>query len=140
MATQPTNPAPLPQAQPRRSNAPPGLLNRWQARRANRRQDRLTSPRNRRTLARWLRRTTKLASDRRPIRRRHDVLLHDRAFAARFELLEIAAMLERVPDPEPDCVATLHDLLANGCASPLYNTDIHISELHATLHYVRSGL
>jgi hypothetical protein len=26
------------------------------------------------------------------------------------------------------------------CDSPLYNSDVHVSELRATLHYVRSGL
>jgi hypothetical protein len=58
----------------------------------------------------------------------------------RSDLLEIAALLEHTHDPDPARVAALHNLLANGCDSPLYNTDIHISELHATLHYVRSGL
>ncbi len=58
----------------------------------------------------------------------------------RTELLEIAATLERAQNPDPACVATLHELLANGCDSPLYNPDIHISELYATVHYVRAGL
>ena len=40
----------------------------------------------------------------------------------------------------PACVKALHNLRANGCDSPLYNPDIHPSELHATLDYVRSGL
>ncbi len=51
-----------------------------------------------------------------------------------------AALIEHAPNPDPACVAALRNLLANGCDSPLYNADMHISELHATLHYVRSGL
>ena len=49
-------------------------------------------------------------------------------------------MLERTHDPDPARVEALRNLLANGCDSPLYNAEIHISELHATLNYVRSGL
>ena len=30
-------------------------------------------------------------------------------------------------------------LLTDGCESPLYNPDVHISELLATLHYLRGG-
>jgi hypothetical protein len=55
-------------------------------------------------------------------------------------LLEIAALLEHARDPDPACVAELHELLANGCDSPLYNADIHISELQATLHHIRALL
>jgi hypothetical protein len=58
----------------------------------------------------------------------------------RTDLLELAAWLEHTPDPDPDRIAALRELLANGCDSPLYNSDIHISELHATLHYLRAGL
>jgi hypothetical protein len=46
----------------------------------------------------------------------------------------------RAHDPDPTIIATLHELLANGCDSPLYNPTIHISELHATLQGVRSRL
>jgi hypothetical protein len=96
--------------------------------------------RNRRTLARRLRLTARLATDRDTIRRRHDVLLHYRAAAVRTDLLEIAALLEDARNPDPACIAALHNLLANGCDSPLYNAHIHLSELRATLDYIRSGL
>ena len=49
----------------------------------------------------------------------------------------IAAMLDRLDDPNPAAIAMLHDLLADGCGSPLYNPDIHVSELLAALHYAR---
>jgi hypothetical protein len=117
-----------------------GILRRWRERRAERKPVRLVSARNRRMLAQRLRRTAKDAHDRDPIRRRYDVLLHHRAAAVRTDLLEIAALLERTHDPDPASVAALHELLANGCDSPLYNADIHISELRATLHGVRAGL
>ena len=117
-----------------------GVLHRWRERRTERRHRRLVSARNRRNLARWLRLTATHATDRDPVRRRHDVLLHYRAAAVRTDLLEIAALLERSHDPDPDRVAALRNLLANGCDSPLYNADIDFSELRATLDYVRSGL
>ncbi len=54
--------------------------------------------------------------------------------------LESAALLEEAPDPDPGCVADLHDLLTDGCASPLYNRDVHLSELCASLCYARRHL
>jgi hypothetical protein len=67
-------------------------------------------------------------------------LLHYRVAAVRTDLLELAAILERAHDPDPACLAALHELLANGCDSPLYNADIHVSELHGTLHHLRTEL
>ncbi|MGZ6566735.1 MAG: hypothetical protein ACXVE9_04875 [Solirubrobacteraceae bacterium] len=77
-------------------------------------------------------------SRRRP--RTRELLLYDRVAEVRTELIEIAAILERFDDPDPAAVALLHDLLADGCGSPLYNPDVHVSELRATLYYVRSAL
>jgi hypothetical protein len=91
-------------------------------------------------LARWLRRTANRAVDPHPVSRRRELLLSDRGAAVRGELLDIAGMLERAKDPDPRCVAELHRLLSDGCESPLYNPDVHVSELHATLYYVRSEL
>jgi len=119
---------------------PVGALEHRRERRAQRERARLMTARNRRTLARRLRLTARLATDRDPIRRRHDVLLHYRAAAVRTDLLEIAALLEGARNPDPACIAALHNLLANGCDSPLYNAHIHLSELRATLDYIRSGL
>ncbi len=73
-------------------------------------------------------------------RRRFELLLCDRAAAVRSDLLEIAALLEVTADPDPACVADLHKLLTDGCASPLYNWDVHPSELRATLFYARDRL
>jgi hypothetical protein len=56
----------------------------------------------------------------------------------RTDVLEIAATLEHAHDPDPAGIAALHNVLANGCDSPLYNADIHASEPKATL--VGSGL
>ena len=91
-------------------------------------------------IVQWLRRTANRTDEPHPLARRRQALLHYRAAAVRTELLEIAATLEHTHNPDPDCIAALHDLLANGCDSPLYNPDIHVSELRATLHYVRSRL
>jgi hypothetical protein len=110
-----------------------GILERSRAYRAER-------ERERRVIVQWLRRTANRAPDPGPIRRRREALLHYRAAAVRTDLLEIAAALERTHDPDPAIVATLHELLANGCDSTLYNPSIHASELHATLHGVRSRL
>jgi hypothetical protein len=143
MATQPTHPASV--AHPAHAQTadalerPPAILDRWQARRAERKKARLMSARNRRVLAKWLRRTANDAIDPNPIRRRYDVLLHYRAAAVRTDLLEIAALIERAGNPDPDCVAALRNLLANG-DSPLYHPGVHVSELHETLSYIRTGL
>jgi hypothetical protein len=97
---------------------------------------RLFSNRTRRRLVRSLRQLASHTSR----HRRFDVLLHDRVAPIRGDLLEIAALLERELRPDPGCVVALHRLLTDGCASPLYNRDVHPSELRATLHYVRCRL
>lgn len=97
--------------------------------------------RKRRKLARWLRATAVRAHNPDPIARRHSVLLHYRAVAVRTELLQLAATLERLPDPDPECVTLLQNLLANDNGqSPLYNRNVPTSELEATLRRVRAGL
>jgi hypothetical protein len=96
--------------------------------------------RQRHLIVQWLRSTANRAGEPAPLVRRRQALLHYRVAAVRTDLLEIAAMLERSDQPDPACVAELHRLLANGCDSPLYNPDIHVSELRATLHYVRVRL
>jgi hypothetical protein len=56
------------------------------------------------------------------------------------QLLEIASLLERSTDPDPRPAAELHKPLKDGSESPLYNADVHESELRATVHYLRSAL
>jgi hypothetical protein len=68
------------------------------------------------------------------------VLLLDRVAAVRGDLLDIAAMLENAEDPDVACVADLHQLLTDGCSSPLYNASVHPSELRAILYYARAAL
>ena len=135
MATQTTNPTPaqLPAEALSETaiNTRVGTLERWRQYRAGRK---------RRVIVQWLRRTANRAHDTDPIRRRREALLHCRAAAVQTDLLEIAAMLERTHTPNPACVATLHEVLANGCDSPLYNAEMDISELHRVLNRVRSGL
>jgi hypothetical protein len=87
-----------------------------------------------------LRRTADKPEDQYPGRWRGELLLHDRVTAVRSELHEIASLVERAPDPDPAWIDTLHHLLANGCDSPLYNADVHQSELRATLYYARAAL
>jgi hypothetical protein len=101
------------------------VLERWRERRAIHK---------RRVLVQWLRRTANHTHEPHPIARSRHALLHYRAAAVRSELLEIAH------DPDPACVTTLHELLANGCDSPLYNPDVHVSELRAAVYYVRAGI
>ncbi|MGZ4192875.1 MAG: hypothetical protein ACXVRW_10530 [Solirubrobacteraceae bacterium] len=60
--------------------------------------------------------------------------------AVRAELLEVAALLEQAPRVDPDCIAELLRLLTSGFDSPLFNSEIHPSELKATLYFLRSRL
>jgi hypothetical protein len=135
MATQTTNPTPAQLTGEALSdtaiNTRVGTLEHWRQYRAERK---------RRVIVQWLRRTAHRAGVTNPIRRRREALLHCRAAAVQKDLLEIAAMLERTHTPNPACVATLHEVLANGCDSPLYNAEMDISELHRMLNRVRSGL
>lgn len=121
-------------AAPRKLKAPAGtrIANvRASSRRARRRS---------RMLARWLRRTVTCADEPDPVRRRHLPLLRDRVTAVRADLLEIAALLDRVDNPDGGILALLRALLTDGCDSPLYNDEIHTSELRATLYYIRRQL
>ena len=140
----PAKPTPIAHPTPRRTagavERAAAIIERWKTHRANRTRARLISPHNRRMLAQWLRRTANHSTKLHPLAGRREALLHYRVAAVRTELLQIAATLEHTHNPEPARMTALHHLLANGCDSPLYNADIHISELHATLHYIRSGL
>ena len=98
------------------------------------------SSRRRRILAGWLRRTAQRVPPAHPGLRSREPLLYDRVALVRTELAEIAAMLDSVSDPDSDVIAMLRGLLADGCGSPLYNPDVHVSELRATLYYARSRL
>lgn len=91
-------------------------------------------------LARWLRRTAKRAARTDPLDRNHEALLCDRVRSVSGELIEIAWLLECSTDPDPRPMAELHKLLQDGCESPLYNPDVHISELRAAIYHVRARI
>jgi hypothetical protein len=91
-------------------------------------------------LARWLRRTANRATGGDRLSRRRQPLLGERVALVRADLLELADRLERTDDPDPGSIGALRELLSNGCDSPLYNADLHVSELRAALYYIRLGL
>jgi len=64
------------------------------------------------------------------------VLVRTRAAAVSEELLELAELVEYTERPPAGWVAAVHELLTDGCNSPLYDPQGHISELRATLHYL----
>jgi hypothetical protein len=98
---------------------------------------RLLRTRNRRALADGLRRT---AAPTQPPRRFDCCrVLGDRAAAVRPELLQLANALEHSDNPDPACVALIHELLTDGC-SPLYNPNLPAEDLHATLTRARAGI
>jgi hypothetical protein len=117
-----------------------GVRNSYRKRIAARKSARPISARKRRLITQWLRRTARHTQPTSSLARRRATLLHYRVAVVRADLLEIAALLERARDVDPACLTELHELLANGCDSPLYNADIHISELHATLHHIRGSI
>lgn len=85
-------------------------------------------------------RSTARRANTRPRPRRHEVLLCERVRWMRPQLLEVAATLERVPDPQPETLKVLRWLLTDGCASPLYNPDVPATQLLAALDRVRAEL
>src|ERR1700677_2796313 len=98
---------------------------------------RLVSSRNRRRLAEGLRRTA--AAEQPP--RRFDCcpVLTDRVAGVRYELLLLADTLEHCTDPDPASVALISELLTSGC-SPLYNANVPVAELDATLARARAQI
>ena len=66
-------------------------------------------------------------------------MLEDRVPKVRNELLDVAGALETSPQPDPVCVAQIHELLRDG-ASPLYNPRVPAATLYWTLRSVRAGL
>jgi len=98
------------------------------------------SRRTQRRLVASLRRLASRESPRHGTRRRFEVLLHDRIALVRADLLAIAELLEQAPDPESRCVTELQRLLTDGCESPLFNPDVHPSELRASVYYIHSRL
>jgi hypothetical protein len=93
----------------------------------------LLSNRKRRSLAASARRAARLKPARRTL------LLLDRVAAVRGGLIAIAVMLESVDDPDARWILEVEKLLTDGCESPLYNPDIHFSELQATLYHLCGG-
>jgi hypothetical protein len=114
-----------------------GNLQRWRERSAERKRRRLVSARHCRALAHELRRT---ATPTRPPSR-FDIapVLCDRVAAVRDELLDVVTALERGHDPDPGCVALIHELLRDG-ASPLYKPSVPAADLHAALRRAHAGL
>ena len=72
--------------------------------------------------------------------RQFDVLLRNRAALVRPQLLQVAATLERVNDPDPETLRTLRRLLTDGCASPLFNAGVPTGVLTSALDRVRLEL
>jgi hypothetical protein len=65
--------------------------------------------------------------------RRSEVLLCERAYAVRAELLRVAALVDIAAEPDPGTVLTLRWLLTDGCTSPLYNPAIPAERLRQVL-------
>jgi hypothetical protein len=66
-------------------------------------------------------------------------VLRYRAAAVRRELLEIAALLEHVDNPDPDAVLAARELLRDR-AGPLYDVAVTATELRTTLENLRAAL
>jgi hypothetical protein len=93
-----------------------------------------------RRVAGWLRAAVARATASGCVVRRSGLLLCDRVVAVQAELLEIAELLERAERPDAEAVTAVRRLLADGLQSPLFNGDVHPSELLATLYFVRLRL
>jgi hypothetical protein len=98
---------------------------------------RLISPRNRRALAAGLRHAASPSQP--PHRFDCCPVLPDRIAGVRRDLLQIADDLEHNTHPDPASIALIHELLTNGC-SPLYNPNVPVDTLHATLTRASTGI
>jgi hypothetical protein len=96
--------------------------------------------RDARRVAGWLRGAVARATASGRLVRRSGLLLCDRVVAVQAELLEITELLERAERPDAEAVQAVRRLLADGLQSPLFNRDVHPSELLATLYFVRLRL
>jgi hypothetical protein len=96
-------------------------------------------PRRCRALARELRRTAALTEAPSRFDRITVPVLLDRVAAAQREMLDLAAELERSSDPNPEAVATVRELLRDGC-SPIYNPNVAAIELMTALGAARAAL
>jgi enoyl-CoA hydratase/carnithine racemase len=123
------NPPPIPAEE--RPSATVGRASGWSRRRAERR---------RRQLVLGLRAAAGRTRAQDPLRRRGELLLLERIEAIRADLLDLAALLERAEYPDPEWLGQLNTLLCDGCRSPLYNPEVHPSELRATVHHLRSAM
>ncbi len=65
--------------------------------------------------------------------------LADRVATIRSRLLDTANALEANDDPDPACVALIRELLRDG-ASPLYNPNLPVGDLLATLNRANAGI
>ncbi len=101
---------------------------------------RLTPARARRRIARRVRRLAGATPEPDPVRRRHVFLLVDRVADVRDDLLEVADLIEQAATADPRCLTEVRRLLTSGCDSALYNPDIHVSELHASMYFLRCRL
>jgi hypothetical protein len=102
-----------------------------------RKRARLVGDRKRRALAAGRRRTA--AATQPAARFDCCPILRERVATVRPELLEIAAALEHGHDPDPTCIALVHELLTDA-RSPLYNDNIPAADLHTTLKRASAGL
>ena len=93
-----------------------------------------------RRVAGWLRAAVARVAASGCLVRRSGLLLGDRVVAVQAELLEIAELLERSDRPDAQAVTAVRRLLTDGLQSPLYNRDVHPSELLATLYFARLRL
>lgn len=102
-----------------------------------RKRKRLQSARTRRALAAGLRRTADPAQP----PRRFDCcpVLPDLVAAVRTELLQLATDLEQTQQPDPSCVALIHELLTDA-TSPLYNPNRSADDLRDTLTRAHAGI
>lgn len=101
---------------------------------------RAVTGRQRRTLARWLRRTACHFDHDDPICGQPGPVLSEKVQAVRDDLLELADLLEQIEHPDPGAMAELRMVLSDGRSSPLLNADLHHSELVTSLFYIRVGL
>jgi hypothetical protein len=72
--------------------------------------------------------------------RQHELMLISRAAAVRTAPLDVAAVVRRSTNPDPECIADLHTQLSGGGDTPVHHPDVPTAQPDTTVDRARTTL